>query len=213
MDSELKTNYRYDKQLPEDDINDLSNSDTVYDLTASILDLPIYKSSQFYLDLEQIHSDSIVQIATSECRKGDEKNLFHSRKIISAFLKQFGGILPLWSGITVPEGIDRYHNQPAEKQMDIVKSDLVEMQLEIGTGRVKPTRFLKLIRKKVISKHLQYMARLPTTNLNHGRKHRTNSKRNKTYKETDNSKITKKIRKHVRTKKYKKNNDPVFFGI
>lgn len=178
MVSELKTNYRYDKLLQEEDIIDLSKCDTAYELSASILNLPIYKGSHFYLDLKQIRSDSIVDVSQHECRKDDKKNLFHSKKIIPAFMKQFGGILPLWSGITVPEGIGRYHNQPAEKQMDIVKADLDEMQLEIGTGRVKPTRFLNLVRKKVISKHLQYVARLPSNNLNHG-KSRKNSKRKK----------------------------------
>lgn len=42
MASDLKTNYRYDKLLQENDINDMSNSDTAYELSASILDIIIY---------------------------------------------------------------------------------------------------------------------------------------------------------------------------
>lgn len=63
-------------------------------------------------------------------------------------MKQFGGILPLCTGLTVPKGVDRYHNQSF---MNIAKSLLDEKSLEIGTGKVKPARFARELRELVTS--------------------------------------------------------------
>lgn len=140
----MKTSFKYDKLIQEN--MDLSDCDSVYDLQDPILNSPIYSSSLFYRDLLQIYQnfvpDPYVDIDA-------EINTFYNDEMLPAFMKQFGGILPLWSGLTVPEGIERYHNQPAEGQMLIVKDLLIEKQLEIGSGRVKGTRFAELMRDLV----------------------------------------------------------------
>lgn len=118
MNRNINTNFRYDKLMQQD--RGITNAPTVYDLNASIVDLPIYKGSLFYNDLLRIYNDvqSNIQQPTG---KNLQKNAFYNTKTIPAFMKQYGGILPLWTGLTVPEGIQKYDNQPAELQMKKVK--------------------------------------------------------------------------------------------
>lgn len=117
-------------------------------------------------------------------------NKFCNTKILDAFLIQFGGILPLWTGLTVPKGVDRYNNQPAESAMNVSKRLLNEKQLEIGANKVKATRFVKLMTFRVIGCAKRYLIKLPRKRLNYGKK--------KQKKDNDDSKVTKKIAVHMK---------------
>lgn len=63
-------------------------------------------------------------------------NKFFKVALVEEFMKQYGGILPLWTGMTVPAGIERYNNQPAESHMNIAKRALDEHALQIGYHKV-----------------------------------------------------------------------------
>lgn len=203
MAEEITTNYRYDKLMREEDMSIISNCDSSYDLNESILNLPIYRASLFYNDLQTIYNDCVKDVYRFEeencidkLNERQEQNLFYNEDILPSFTKQFGEIIPRWSGLTVPKGVDRYYNQPAEGQMHIAKYLLIEKQLELGAGRVKPTRFLKLMRTLVFANHTRYMSRVPRRGLNHGRTRKNGTKAT----EKDNSKVKKKLLRHARTK-------------
>lgn len=115
--------------------------------------------------------------------------------MIPHFMKKFGGILPLWTGLTVPKSIEKYDNQPAELKMKKVKELLSEKLLEIGAGKVKGTLFTKLLRELVLGHSNRFLLQIPRRGLNHGRVRK---------KDKDDSKVGKKIAKYVKDKVIRK---------
>ncbi|XP_037029405.1 uncharacterized protein LOC119069459 [Bradysia coprophila] len=294
LNGDVKQTYKFDRLL-QSDMDKMSECTTAYEYNESILKLPIYKSSSFYFDLQQItdtvafdlkeeerqhikdtdptnlrehkiqpdkdtvpadskqhqsepERDTVAYDLNEEQRQNikdtDPSNLrehkiqpdkdtvpadskqrqseperdtvasnsFHDAKILPEFLKQFGGIIPLWTSITLPKGINRSSlplseeltaddtdqieveikrssNQSAESHMNIVKSLMKEKSLQIGSGPVKPSRFVKLLRTLIISHGKRYLLRVPRGRLNYGPK-----------KTKDFSKVNKKIVKHYKVR-------------
>lgn len=85
----------------------------------------------------------------------------------------------------------RKSNQNAESHMNIVKSLMKDSSMELGSGKIKATRFIKLLRPLVLSHGKRYLIGLRRQRLNHGPRP-TNP--------TDHSKVKTKIKKHMQSK-------------
>lgn len=73
---ELKTKLKYDTIL-QDEIDVVSENESVYDYDASILKLPIYKGSVFYRDLKHIH-DSFDAVYNDDEEEAEIAEVFPS---------------------------------------------------------------------------------------------------------------------------------------
>lgn len=104
------------------------------------------------------------------------KNSLFKVKLIEDFMKQFCGILSLWTGVTLPKGIEKYDNQLGERHMLVAKDLLDEEALKVGYHKVKPTRFVKLMRGVIVSHTKRYRLRVPKTGKVQKRKDKDDSK-------------------------------------
>lgn len=165
MTPSYKFNYHYKYDVIQQSyIDELSEDDSVYSLNDSILKLPIYKGSPFYADLRFIFDDVVSAIDLQNSIDKKKKNSFYKTALLEDFMKQFGGILPLWTGITVPEGIQRYDNQPAERRMRVAKDLLDEMALKVGYSKKRPTRFVKLLREEITANAKRFRLKIRKRN-------------------------------------------------
>lgn len=207
LNGDVPAKYKFDDLL-QSNMDEMSECTTIYEYNESILKLPIYKSSSFYYDFQCIYDSVITELAEEENEiKSSSPNNFHNADILSHFMVQFSGIIPLWTSLTIPKGsnrrslagveneddveveIKRKSNQMAESHMNIVKQLMKENTLELGSGKIKATRFVKLLRPIVLSHGKRYLIKLRRGRLNYGPKA-----------PKDNSKVKKKIVRHIKAK-------------
>lgn len=109
LDGELQRRYKFD-HLVEANMDTMSECNTVFDFNESILNVPIYKSNLFYYDFNHIY-ESVLNCLGEEQRQDSTAkstpNKFYNENILPDFMKQFSGILPLWTAITIPKGRHR----------------------------------------------------------------------------------------------------------
>lgn len=68
--------------------------------------------------------------------------------------------MPLWTGLIVPAGIQRYNNEPAESHINIARRALDEHAMAVGYHKVRPTRFIKMMREITLADSIRYLAQL-----------------------------------------------------
>lgn len=64
---------------------------------------------------------------------GPEKNTFFNVELLAEFMKQCGGILPFWTGLTFLKASSVTNNQQAECQMSVTWRKLALLKVEISS--------------------------------------------------------------------------------
>lgn len=127
--------YKFD-QLIQSDMDKMSECCTVYEYNESILKLPIYKSSSFYYDLKHI-TDSVSSDLSEECESGQQKtpNSFYNDKILPDFLMQFGGIIPLWTSVIIPKGLQKLSLGTQSEDLTADETDEVDVEIKRNSNQ------------------------------------------------------------------------------